>query len=142
MKIHIKKGDQVLGPFSKDELSDKIYSGEFPRSVLACVEGSTDWVSLESLLATAKAPPVVTAPPPVTADQLCDPKEKTALIWLYIASVPMWLFLLSFVVLGMGIPLIIIGVFWLFHLFGELWFAAYLKTNAIRVSERQLPELN
>jgi Zn-dependent protease with chaperone function len=141
MKIYIKKGDQVSGPFSKDELSDKIYSGEFTRSVLAGVEGSTDWVPLESLLA-AKAPPVAIASPTVTADRLRDPKEKTALIWLYIASVPMWLFLLFFVVGGMGIPLIIIGVFWLFHLFGELWFAAYLKTNAIRVSERQLPELN
>src|SRR5262249_53005316 len=40
-----------------------------------------------------------------------------------------------------GIILVLIGLGFLLRLVGELWFAAYLKTNAVRVSETQLPEL-
>lgn len=37
-------------------------------------------------------------------------------------------------VAGLGNPLLILGIFWLLHAFGELWFSAHLKTNAVRVS--------
>ena len=150
MKIYIHVDAQPSGPFSKEELQQKVYSGELSRTVSACLEGGTDWVPLESLLgggpvgtAPSTLPPVLRRPAnPVNEEQLRDPKERTALMWLYIASGPAWLFLAIWTLAGFGIPLIFIGLFWLIHLFGELWFAAYLKTNAVRVSKSQLPELD
>lgn len=83
--------------------------------------------------------------PPTTLNinlsQLRDPKERTALIWLYIASVPVWIFLLIWIVTTSGGALILIGLFELLNLMGRLWFAAHIKTNAVRVSETQLPEV-
>jgi Zn-dependent protease with chaperone function len=77
----------------------------------------------------------------ISLDQLRDPKERTALVWLYIASVPVWIVLLIWIVATKGIVLLVIGIIELLHLMGRLWFAAHLKTNAVRVSETQLPEV-
>jgi Zn-dependent protease with chaperone function len=77
----------------------------------------------------------------ISLDQLRDPKEKTALVWLYIASVPVWIFLVIWIIGSMGIGLVIIGIIELLYLMGRLRFAAHLKTNAVRVSETQLPEV-
>jgi Zn-dependent protease with chaperone function len=143
MNIYIKQNNETTGPFSEVELRHKIYSGELSRTISARTEDGTEWVPLESLLNAAT--PEVTSPPPVppvSLDQLRDAKEKTSLVWLYIAAVPVWLALIVWIVAGFGIPLIFIGLFGLFELIGGLWFAAHLKTNAVRVSETQLPELN
>jgi Zn-dependent protease with chaperone function len=83
-------------------------------------------------------PPTI---PNIDLDQLRDSKEKTALVWLYIASIPVWIVLLIWTVASMGIALVIIGIIELLHLMGRMWFAAHLKTNAVRVSETQLPEI-
>jgi Zn-dependent protease with chaperone function len=72
---------------------------------------------------------------------LRDPKEQTALVWLYIASIPAWLVLLFWGLASFGLVFIIIGLVLLARLIGELWFRAYLRTNAVRVSPTQLPEL-
>ncbi len=98
---------------------------------------------LESLL-NNNAPPrrSETAPVAVTLEQLRDSKERTALLWLYIFAVPVWLALGLWIVLGYGIPLVLIGIIWLLHAAGQMWHAAHLKANAVRVSEWQLPELN
>jgi Zn-dependent protease with chaperone function len=77
----------------------------------------------------------------INSDQLRDPKEKTALVWLYIASFPVWIVLILWIVSTFGIVLIVIGILELLHLMGRLWFAAHLKTNAVRVSETQLQEV-
>ena len=77
----------------------------------------------------------------INLNQLRDPKERTALIWLYIASVPVWILLLIWIVTSLGGALILIGLFELLNLMGRLWFAAHIKTNAVRVSETQLPEV-
>jgi len=77
----------------------------------------------------------------INLDQLRDPKERTALIWLYIASIPVWIFLVLWIIGSMGIGLVVIGIIELLYLMGRLWFAAHLKTNAVRVSETQLPEV-
>ena len=74
--------------------------------------------------------------------QLRDPLENTALTWLAIASVPVWLALLFWVVITLGFGLIPILLFILAKVIGEYWFAARLKTNAVRVSATQLPELH
>lgn len=142
MNIYIKQDEGQAGPFSVEELRQKIYSGSLSRTVSACSDGSSDWVPLESLL----NPPTLAAPPTaameISLKQLFDPKEKTALMWLWIFAVPIWLLLIVWTVASIGIPLLIFGMFWMFGAIGQMWFAAYLKTNAVRVSETQLPELN
>jgi Zn-dependent protease with chaperone function len=143
MKIEINPAGQPAGPFSKEELQDRIYSGEFPRSVPARIEGTADWIPLDVLLKNNSPAKSAADTSPVLGsqlDQLRDPKEKTALMWLYIASVPMWLLIIAVIIGTLGIFLIPIAVFWLLAAIGEMWFAAYLKTNAVRVSEKQLPE--
>lgn len=144
MKIYITQGNEPSGPFSKDELQSKIYSGEVPRDTLACPVGGADWVPLETLLkpdAALASPPVISSAPVGDLSKLRDPKERSSLVWLYIASVPAWILLVIFIATSYGGLLVIIGVVELLHLFGRLWFAAYVKTNAIRVSESQLPEV-
>lgn len=144
MKLYLKQDGQESGPFTKDELQDKIYSGELSRTVSARLEAGGDWQPLEALLNGGVVPPVVMTAPPVavSVQQLRDPKEQTALLWLYICSVPAWGALILWTVFGYGVPLLFIGLFWFIGAVGQLWFAAYLKTNAVRVSESQLPELN
>jgi len=145
MNIYIKLNEEKSGPFTRDELQEKIYSGAVPRTVPACMENSTEWVPLETLL---HQPPPLRAqvmPPQIvqaSLEHLRDPKEKTALLWLYLASIPGWIMILVLLVSMMGIPLIFIGLYCLIHMIGEMWFLAHLKTNAVRVSEQQLPELN
>lgn len=143
MKIYIQQNGQKSGPFTPEELRDKTYRGELPRSTPACVENETEWSPLETLLNRRREAPQA-APPPAaksSLEYLRDPHEKKALIWLYIASVPAWLGLLALCVVGRGTPLALIGIAWLARATGEMMFAAYLKTNAVRVSEVQLPEV-
>jgi Zn-dependent protease with chaperone function len=144
MKIYLNTDGQASGPFSEDELQEKIYSGNLSRNISARIEGTQDWLPLESLLNGKKALPgkMETSPTSIPLKQLHDRKERTALLWLYIASVPVWIIFIVCTVAMFGIPLLFVGLFWLFHAIGELWFSAYLKTNAVRVSEIQLPELN
>lgn len=158
MNIYIQQDGQKSGPFSKDELREKTYSGELSRSTPACTDDETEWVPLDALLsgerpaveASPPPQPVIPSQPPWVArsplptpslESLRDPREKTALVWLYLASVPAWLFLILWCVISLGIPLVIIGGVWLFIAFGEMMFAAYLKTNAVRVSRTQLAEV-
>jgi Zn-dependent protease with chaperone function len=144
MKIFIRQNDQTLGPFSQAELMEKIYSGEVFRTSLACAEGSQEWMPLSALLDKSRSVDSSKSAPPVAIDLalLRDPKEKTALMWLYIAAVPAALLLLLWTVVTFGGVLIFIGLFVLFRMFGEAWFMAYLKTNAVRVSPTQLPEIH
>ena len=142
MKIYIQEKGQTTGPFSEEQVREKIYSGELPRHALGCPEGGRDWAPVESLLGGGKvSTDGSTAAPAISHGQLRDSKERTALMWLYIASVPAWLFLLLCIVLSYGILLLVIGFVLLMKAIGEMWFAAHLKTNAVRVSETQLPEL-
>jgi Zn-dependent protease with chaperone function len=148
MKIYVSQNNQQLGPYTREEVQDLIYRGEVQRSAMACPEGGTDWVPVDALLAKdipKDIPPVAAGvPPPITIplERLRDPKELTALTWLYVASGPGWLFLAIWTVVTFGLLLPIIGFVLLMIFVGEMWFVAYLKTNAVRVSEAQLPELN
>ena len=143
MNIYIQKDGQKLGPFTKDDLRNKTYSGELSRSLPACVEGGTEWVELGSLLNAENQPPLLaTQSPGITdLDELRDPKERLALAWLYVASIPAWLFILLWIISSYGIILIIFGFVWLIRAIAEMMFAAYVKTNAVRVSPTQLPEV-
>lgn len=143
MKIYIEKDGQRTGPFTREELRDQTYRGEVSRNTPAWVEGEADWIPLELVLNRPEQPP---APIPTISmasglGQLHDPKEKTAFVWLCIAAAVMWLLIIVVTVFTFGIPLLIFGVVWLAAAVGEMMFAAYLKTNAVRVSQTQLPEV-
>jgi len=145
MKIYIKKEEQQLGPFDPGYLQEQVYRGELTHETPACVAGGSDWVPLDTLLHASRPDTVPTGrgvPPTIDLSRLRDANERTALIWLYVASAPVWLFLIAYCILGLGIPLLVIGLIWLLILAGELWYAAHLKTNAVRVSADQLPELH
>jgi Zn-dependent protease with chaperone function len=156
MKIYVSQDNEKLGPYSKEELRDLIYSGRVRHSATACIEGSTEWLPIDNLLNQREASPTAGTPPPAPApspvpppvasrtlslEKLRDPLEQTTLVWLFIASIPAWLFLIVWTVVGVGVPLFIAGLILLSVLIGELWFAAYLRVNAVRVSPTQLPEL-
>ena len=81
-------------------------------------------------------------PTPIALDRLCDAKERTAWTWLAIFAVPMWLGLGVWIIALWGIPLIIIGGFWLAGFIARSFAQAYIKTNGIEVSADQLPELH
>jgi len=81
-----------------------------------------------------KASPIV--------EKLRDPNEKAAFLWLMILSVPVWIWLAVMVVATFGAALLVALLVWLVSHLAELFFAAYVKTNAIEVSERQLPEMD
>lgn len=143
MKIYLNRNGQSDGPYSVEELRQKIYSGEVPRSVYACVDGTGDWQPLDQLLdqpAGAKPPEIASAGGPPL--QLRDPKEKKALLWLYVFAVPVWLAVLALVVSSWGLLLVVVALVWVIQAAGEMLFLAYLKTNAVRVSPQQLPEID
>ena len=73
--------------------------------------------------------------------ELRDPKENRALAWLAVFSVPVWILIVVWVIAGYGIPLLFIGLFLGVRRLAEMFTAAYIKTHALLVSERQLPEL-
>ena len=74
-------------------------------------------------------------------ERLRDPVERRALGWLVGLGAPGWLLIVTFVIGGMGVPLLFVGMIVLMVLMMELFMAAYIKTNAVEVSERQLPEV-
>jgi len=85
----------------------------------------------------------------VTPGILCDPKEGLAFGWLVFFSVFTWLGLIgaaisTVVAFGMASLMLaaaVIALVSLSVLFGELFAAAYIKTNALRISGTQIPEL-
>lgn len=81
-------------------------------------------------------------PTPIPLDRLRDAKERTAWMWLAIFAVPMWLGLAVWIIALWGVPLIIIGGFWLAGFIARSFAQAYIRTNGIEVSADQLPELN
>src|SRR5437773_104294 len=97
MKIYLNQNNQKLGPYSQEEARNLVYSGDVPRSVPACYEGGSDWVPLDSLLTPPEVASRTAVPPPIpmSIERLRDPKEKTALLWLYVAAIPGSLLLLA-----------------------------------------------
>ena len=141
MKLLIKQNEQQLGPYSADELKNMVYSGAVARTALARTEDAAEWRPLNDFFVSA--PPVASTStlPPLSIERLRDPKEKTALTWLYIAAIPGAVLAVVWIVASFGVLLFVFGGVALMMTVGQLWFAAYVKTNAVRVSETQLPEL-
>lgn len=70
-----------------------------------------------------------------------DSKETMAFIFLTLFAIPAFLFALLWIILSYGVLLIWVGLGLLIGGFIRRFFAAYIKSNAVRVSEEQLPEI-
>lgn len=77
-----------------------------------------------------------------TIEDLRDVSENTALTVLLVLSIPVWIGIVAWVVLSLGIPLLFIAMIMGSRYLAEFFAGAYLKCNAIRVSESQLPEVH
>jgi len=80
--------------------------------------------------------------PQLSDSQLTDPRQGTAFGVLVIFSVILWIVLALVVFATVGTVLIIIGVVALARYVAQLFAMAYIKTNAVEVSERQFPEIH
>lgn len=78
----------------------------------------------------------------LSLDQLQDPKEAKAYRLLSIAAVIGWLVLLLLVVGSAGMILVYVVLGVLLRMLGERWASAYIRSNAVRVSPAQLPDLH
>ncbi len=75
-------------------------------------------------------------------DRLRDPGEKRAFVWLAVASIPAALAIVAIAIASFGIVLLYIGLFFLVRFLAELFAVAYIKSNAIEVGEKQLPDVH
>jgi Zn-dependent protease with chaperone function len=84
-------------------------------------------------------------PPTLSLDELRDPEEKTAWLVVLFAAIPVWLLIgvgvTAFLFGTSGFGLLVFPLFWLVSHLGQLFAAAYIKTNAVRLSPQQLPEI-
>lgn len=80
--------------------------------------------------------------PSLNQSTLRDAKEGIAFKWLVFFSIVLWLAAILWVVFSLGIALVIIGVMALARYIAGLFAAAYIKTNAVEVTERQFPEIH
>jgi Zn-dependent protease with chaperone function len=69
-----------------------------------------------------------------------DPKEKVAFLWLFLFAIPGSILIALFMIFSGFWIFIVPGL--LVGFFTRMFFAAYLKANAIRVSENQLPQIS
>lgn len=93
----------------------------------------------------AITPPLPDSPsglPQMALTLLRDPKEGTAYCWLIFFSLIVWLVLLLWIVFSLGGALLFIGLGALIRRMTQLFAAAYIKTNAVEVSDRQFPEIH
>lgn len=74
-------------------------------------------------------------------EKLRDPREMTAFAWLCVFAAPVLLFLVFFIIASFGGVLILIGLGALIAFLTELFAFAYIKTNAIEVTAKQLPDV-
>jgi len=90
----------------------------------------------------ATSQPVAHTQTTVNLSALRDPKEGTAFGWLVFFSIILWILLALWIVSSFGLVLIIIGFIALVRYMIELFAVAYIKTNAVEVSDRQFPEIH
>ena len=73
MDLHIKKGEQQFGPYSRDQIVSFLEIGFVKHSNLASIDGVNEWVKLSEMEEFAK----ILAPAPaanvVTSDNPSDP---------------------------------------------------------------------
>ena len=156
MKWFYAQGPDRQGPVSPEQLLALAQDNVVTDATLVWREGMAEWQAFATVKAAllpvpaGGPPPMLSAAPAapaggvtgLTMKQLRDKSESTALVLLYLASIPMWILLLVLIVASYGGWLLILLFFWFAQAIGKCWFAAHLRTSAVRVSERQLPELH
>lgn len=152
MNWYIIESGVKSGPFPEEEIRSRIEARAISTETVLWQEGAADGQPAASMACFQSSFAVGAAPPrmspgssslrPLTLEDLRDKGEKTALAWLWIFSIPAWLLLILWVVAGFGFPLVFVGIFWLAGRIAQLFFAADIRTNGIRVWERQLPEVH
>lgn len=75
----------------------------------------------------------------VAIENVRDPDERTASVWMTIFAVPVWIALAVYSVISLGL-LPLFGL--VISRLGQLLVYAHIKSHAVRVSPRQLPALN
>ena len=156
MKWFYAQGPDRQGPVSSEQLLALAKDNIIADATLVWREGMTEWQVFATIKASLGIAPTGVPPPifstasamtsrgiaSLTMKQLRDKSESTALTLLYVASIPMWILLLVLIVASYGGWLLILLFAWLLRIVGECWFRAHLRTSAVRVSERQFPELH
>ena len=93
----------------------------------------------------AVRPPAISSPPVdgrIDVESWRSPSENIAAVMLWVFALPPILFLIAYTVCSFGLLLIIALIAWGARFIGQFWSLAYYKTNAVRVSHDQLPEIN
>ena len=81
MQIHVAHAGQKMGPYSIEEVRQRLSEGSFAPSDLAWHEGITDWVPLSSLVQT----PDRVAPPPLPPGKQTPAGGRKGLSWVTIS---------------------------------------------------------
>jgi Zn-dependent protease with chaperone function len=157
MNWYYEQNGQAVGPVSAEELAHCFHARIINPQTRVRAEGVDAWQPLAQQPEFAhlwpKPPPTVervTTARVLTMEELRDRRELTALAVLYVFSVPVYLLLLLWLLGGAmashGIGLVfeafLIGFIWLLSRMFQYFALARIKTNAVRVSESQLPEVN
>ena len=74
MDLHIKKGDQQFGPYSRDQIVSFLEIGFIKLSNLASIDGVNEWVKLSEMEVFANVLKPALAADVVTSDNPADPK--------------------------------------------------------------------
>lgn len=148
MNWYYSVGGRQSGPVPEEELRRLHQTRAIDDQTFVWHEGAPSWQPIRTFPQLVRPAPDRGAQRPargsagaMTIEQLRDRRERTALVWLTLFAIPAWLYVLAVIVFtfGMALPVIalVFAIYWLMQLFA----AAHIKTNTIRVSERQLPEV-
>jgi Zn-dependent protease with chaperone function len=154
MQLYIRDAhNNAQGPYSEEQIRNALANGTIRQDTQVCLAGGSLWRPVGSLFKGGRNTATL------NEDSLKDKKEELAFGWLGFFSIPvsMCLFFFFFrplffmregepralgVLLGVLFGnLLFFGVIALLGYLIRLSALAYLKTNAIEVSERQLPEI-
>ena len=157
MNWYYEENGQAAGPVSPEELARRFRARAITARTRVRAQESGQWLPLERQPAFAHLCPEsrALAEPEeparsLTLAQLRDHNELTALTALYVSAAPMYLLLLYWLVrgarsahgLGWIYLALLAGFLWTMNWMIQCFALARIKTNAVRVSESQLPEVN
>jgi Zn-dependent protease with chaperone function len=157
MNWYYEENGQAVGPISLEELTLRFHARILTPQTRVRAASAEAWQPLGEQADLAhlwpKPPPVVqrvTTPRILTLAELRDRRELTALAVLYVFAAPVYVLLLVWLVAGAmvshGLGLIfdgfLVGFIWLLSRMMQYFALARIKTNAVRVTETQLPEVN
>jgi Zn-dependent protease with chaperone function len=157
MNWYYEEHGQPVGPVTSEDLTHLFHARAINLQTRVRAEGAEAWQPLARQPELAhlfpKPPPKVervTTDRVLTMAELRDRKELTALAVLYVFAAPVYLVFLLWVAgaalashgLGLIGVILLVGLIWLANRMLQYFALARIKTNAVRVSESQLPEVN